>query len=131
MKNRYGEEYEFKKLSASHYVLVQDFKYIRCGGKEKQEEIEYDDLGFIDPEGGPYVAVGSMVDGKEVIKISWLLGKDINFFVKEIKMRYNEELAHFLSKQIIEEFDNLTRNSVSTTEMEKFILEFLDKRNPA
>ena len=31
------------------------------GGKEDQEGIDPNDLGFFDPSGGPFVAVGSKI----------------------------------------------------------------------
>jgi len=69
MKNRYGDEYHYEKISDNQYKFVMEgdsMKYCRFGGKEGQEGIDMNDLGMFDPSGGPYVAVGSKVYFDEI-----------------------------------------------------------------
>lgn len=61
MKNRYGDEYHWEKISDNEYKFVMEgdsMKYHRYGGKDGQESIDLNDLGMFDPSGGPYVAIG-------------------------------------------------------------------------
>jgi len=41
-------------------------KYMRYGGKDYEEGIDYNDLGMFDPSGGPYVALGSKIYWDEI-----------------------------------------------------------------
>lgn len=69
MKNRYGDEYHWEKISDNEYKFVMEgdsMKYHRYGGKDGQEGIDPNDLGMFDPSGGPYVAIGSLVEGRVV-----------------------------------------------------------------
>lgn len=70
MKNRYGDEYRFEKISDNTYTIKGDLKYWRFGGKEGQSEIDTNDLGFVDPSGGPFIAVGSKIENRTITKIS-------------------------------------------------------------
>lgn len=73
MKNRHGAEYNFVKVSDNKYrfdMAEDDMKYMRVGGKEGQEQIDMNDLGMFDPPGGPYVDIGSIVEGKKVKSIA-------------------------------------------------------------
>jgi hypothetical protein len=67
--NRYGDEYEFVKTGPDTYTIEGNLKHWRCGGKD-QESLNSNDLGFVDPSGGPFVSLGSRVEGREVIQIS-------------------------------------------------------------
>lgn len=69
MKNRYGDEYSFLKLSDNTYTIVGDLKYWRYGGREGQAQMDLSDLGFVDPSGGPFISVGSVIEGRRVSKI--------------------------------------------------------------
>ena len=69
MKNRYGDEYEFKKINANTYTITGELKYWRYGGKEGQQTIDDNDLGFVDPSGGPFIACGYIIDGRKVVRI--------------------------------------------------------------
>ena len=69
MRNRYGDEYSFEKVAENTYTIVGDLKYWRCGGKEGQAGIDDQDLGFVDPSGGPFIAVGSQINGQEIVRI--------------------------------------------------------------
>ena len=69
MKNRYGVEYTFVKYDDNLYRFNMDeehMKYMRFGGKEGQDGIDRTDLGFFDPSGGPFVAVGSKIYSDEI-----------------------------------------------------------------
>lgn len=71
--NRYRDAYRFIKQSDTRYIFSMDgnsMNYCRYGGKENQRNIDTNDLGMIDPSGGPYMAVNEMfIDGREVIRI--------------------------------------------------------------
>lgn len=70
-KNRYGDKYEFVGTdSQSRFILEGNLKYCRMGGKEGEERIDQLDLGMIDPSGGPYVDLGTLIDNKKITKIS-------------------------------------------------------------
>jgi hypothetical protein len=69
MKNRYGVEYSYVKYDDNLYRFNMDeegMKYMRVGGKEGQDGIDRTDLGFFDPSGGPFVAVGSKIYWDEI-----------------------------------------------------------------
>ncbi len=69
MKNRHGDEYTFQKVSDDTYTITGDLKYWRYGGKEGQSEMDYNDLGFVDPSGGPFISVGYKIAGRKVVSI--------------------------------------------------------------
>jgi len=72
MKNRYGHEYHWEKLNDKEYKFVMEgdsLKYCRYGPKEGQEKLDINDLGMFDPSGGPYIAIGSLVEGRIVERI--------------------------------------------------------------
>lgn len=70
MKNRYGDQYTFEKVSGNMYTIKGDLKYWRFGGKEGQEYIDDGDLGFVDPSGGPFISIGYIIEGRKVKRIS-------------------------------------------------------------
>ena len=90
MKNRYGDEYTFEKIDDNTYTINGDLKYWRFGGKEGQSDIDQNDLGFVDPSGGPFIAVGSKIEGRTITRISaktdW-----IDPFNKEYKIIFEVE----------------------------------------
>lgn len=62
MKNRYGDEYYFGRIAENRFQFVMDdLKYCRYGGKEGQDEMDFSDLGFFDPSGGPFVECGGTI----------------------------------------------------------------------
>ena len=74
MKNRYGDEYWFEEHDDNIYSIQGDLDHWRYGGKEGTEGVDTDDLGFVDPSGGPFIAVGDVVfitntDKRKVKKI--------------------------------------------------------------
>jgi hypothetical protein len=82
MKNRYGNEYEFVKINDNTYTIVGDLEYWRYGGREGQPEMDFSDLGFVDPSGGPFIAIGSLIEGRRIKKISVVANDDIYFEVE-------------------------------------------------
>ena len=70
MRNRYGDEYRFEKIDEDTYTIKGNLKYWRYGGKDGQSGIDENDLGFVDPSGGPFIAVGSKIEGRTVTRIS-------------------------------------------------------------
>ena len=70
MKNRYGTEYEFVNLGNDTYTITGDLDHWRFGGREGVEGVNMDDLGFVDPSGGPFIAVGDKIEGRKVTKIA-------------------------------------------------------------
>jgi hypothetical protein len=69
MKNRYGDEYTFEQVNADTYTIKGDLKYWRYGGKEGQDQMDFNDLGFVDPSGGPFISTGYVIKGRKVIGI--------------------------------------------------------------
>lgn len=69
MRNRYGEEYDFELIGENTYKFVGNAEYCRYGGKQYQNEINTDDLGFFDPSGGPFITEGYNINGKSVKRI--------------------------------------------------------------
>ncbi len=84
MKNRYGDEYSFEKVSDNIYTIKGDLKYWRYGGREGQAELDFSDLGFVDPSGGPFIEIGMKIDGRRVKKISVVANDDIYFEVENV-----------------------------------------------
>lgn len=82
MKNRYGDEYSFNKVSENIYTIVGDLKYWRYGGREGQAQMDFSDLGFVDPSGGPFIEVGMSIEGRKIKKISVVANDDIYFEVE-------------------------------------------------
>lgn len=69
MKNRYGDEYSFEKVNDNTYTIVGNLKYWRYGGREGQPEMDFTDLGFVDPSGGPFIQLGMMIEGRKINRI--------------------------------------------------------------
>ena len=68
-KNRYGDEYEFKLIDANTYLIEGDLKYWRYGGMEGEHSVNTDNLGMMDPSGGPYIALGMMLNGHPITRL--------------------------------------------------------------
>lgn len=69
MKNRYGDEYSFSQVNENTYTIVGDLKYWRYGGREGQERMDFNDLGFVDPSGGPFIQLGMSIEGRKIQRI--------------------------------------------------------------
>ena len=81
MKNRYGDEYTFEKVDENTYTIVGDLKYWRYGGREGQEKMDLNDLGFVDPSGGPFIELGMNIEGRKVNRIR-AVGEQLFFEVE-------------------------------------------------
>jgi hypothetical protein len=69
MKNRNGEEYFFVPVSDNTYTITGELKYWRFGGQEGQERMDFNDLGFVDPSGGPFVELGMKIGQRKITRI--------------------------------------------------------------
>lgn len=73
-KNRYGDEYHWEPYTMRNSYVFRmtgkSLEYCRFGGKEGQERLNVQDLGMFDPSGGPYVGLGTKIDGREIVRIS-------------------------------------------------------------
>ena len=69
MKNRYGDEYHFEKVDENTFTIKGDLKYWRFGGREGQPRMDFTDVGFVDPSGGPFIEVGMMIEGFKIKRI--------------------------------------------------------------
>jgi hypothetical protein len=81
MKNRYGNEYNFEKVSENVYTIVGELSYWRYGGREGQPEMDFNDLGFVDPSGGPFISLGYAIEGRKITRIR-AEGENIYFDVE-------------------------------------------------
>ncbi len=81
MKNRNGIEYSFEPVDDNTYKLVGNFHYMRFGGREGVEGIYKNDLGFADPEGGPFIGLGYEIEGHPVTRIFTVSGEGTFFEV--------------------------------------------------
>ena len=79
MRNRYGDEYMFEQVDADTYTIKGDLKYWRYGGQEGQESIDENNLGFVDPSGGPFISIGYIINGRPVKRI---IARDGEIFFK-------------------------------------------------
>jgi hypothetical protein len=82
MRNRYGDIYHFEKLSGNIYTIVGDLKYWRYGGREGQQKMDMNDIGFVDPSGGPFISIGDIIEGRRVVRIRVDSGEKIIFEVE-------------------------------------------------
>jgi hypothetical protein len=69
MKNRYGDEYSFLQVDENTYTIVGALKYWRYGGREGQSQMDFNDLGFVDPSGGPFISIGYAIEGRKIQRI--------------------------------------------------------------
>lgn len=69
MRNRNGVEYRFERVSDNTYTIKGALEYWRYGGQEGQDYVDYNNLGFVDPSGGPFIGIGSMIEGRKVVRI--------------------------------------------------------------
>ena len=72
MKNRYGKEYSFERVDDNTYKFImaeEDAMYMRVGGREGQDQINMNDLGYFDPPGGPFIGINTIIEYKRVSRI--------------------------------------------------------------
>ena len=70
--NRYRDQYIFSSLEENKYVFKMSgssMEYCRLGAKEGEQNVNPQDLGMFDPSGGPYVTLGTQINGKKIIHI--------------------------------------------------------------
>jgi hypothetical protein len=80
-KNRYGNEYYFEETAPNTYTIKGELSYWRYGGREGQNEMDFNDLGFVDPSGGPFISVGYAIEGRKVNRIR-AVGEQLFFEVE-------------------------------------------------
>lgn len=66
MKNRYCDSYQFVQIDNNTYTIEGDLKYWRYGGREYQKSVDLNDLGYVDPSGGPFISLGYQIEGRTV-----------------------------------------------------------------
>jgi hypothetical protein len=71
----------FEKVDENTYTIVGELSYWRYGGREGQNEMDFNDLGFVDPSGGPFISVGYVIEGRKVNRIR-AVGEQLFFEVK-------------------------------------------------
>lgn len=81
MRNRYGVEYHFEPVSDNTYTIEGDLDYWRYGAREGQDGMDWSDLEFVDPSGGPFISIGAKIEGREIVRI-YLKDEKIFFEVK-------------------------------------------------
>ena len=69
IKSRYGETRTFIPVNENTYRVEGELKFCRMGGKDNQPDIDMNDLGFFDPDGGPFISEGYIIGGRKVSRI--------------------------------------------------------------
>ena len=69
IKSRYGNSRSFVPVSENIYKFEGETLYSRFGGHEYAESVDTNDLGFFDPDGGPFISVGFPIGDKKVKRI--------------------------------------------------------------
>jgi hypothetical protein len=82
MRNRYGTEYVFEKTGDNTYTIKGDLKWWRYGGREGVEGVNQNNLGFVDPSGGPFISMGYEIEGRKITNIA-VNSEGIFFTVEE------------------------------------------------
>ena len=71
--NRYGDQYFWHPIDEDVYEFKMEGEsadYARLGFKVSDEEkLDYTDLSFFDPSGGPFVDYATEIDGRKVCHI--------------------------------------------------------------
>lgn len=59
------------RASAIIYILNNkaQIMFNRYGDSYQFEKIDYDNLGFVDPSGGPFIELGSKIENREITRI--------------------------------------------------------------
>jgi hypothetical protein len=72
IKNRYGDEWCWEKQENNIYKFIMtgtSMEFCRYGGIEGVSGIDKQNLGMFDPSGGPYISLGQMLEGKEIVRL--------------------------------------------------------------
>lgn len=70
--NRYYKNVYLEQISDDEYQLYgpdESFSYMRVGFNNKDGKTDYEDINFIDPDGGPFLKVGNKIDDKIITHI--------------------------------------------------------------
>ena len=67
--SRYGEKRSFVPVDEKTYRFEGNMHFCRMGGKANQQDIDSNDLGFFDPDGGPFISEGYKIGGQKVVRI--------------------------------------------------------------
>lgn len=81
MKNRYGNEYHFVKTGDNEYTIEGDLDHWRFGGREGVDGFNQNNLGYVDPSGGPFISLDYEINGRKVTNIA--INSDGIFFTVE------------------------------------------------
>lgn len=63
LHSRYGNEYSLKHIGESQYAFEGNSEYMRVGQNEDGT------INFIDPEGGPFMSIGGLIEDKTIRSI--------------------------------------------------------------
>lgn len=85
LTNRHGDRFSFELVSENTYklnpgTLLMD--YVRCGSLYGEETFNPNQLGFIDPPGGPFMEVGDYRIENKIVKRIFCEGTNIFFEVQ-------------------------------------------------
>lgn len=75
LKTRYGVKNYLAKLDDNTYLLEIETPYIGHGTTEDGKE-------YIDPSGGPFITVGDIIKGREVVSFGFIRGKGLTITFK-------------------------------------------------
>lgn len=78
--NRSGVAYKFVKTGSNTVAFDMSpdaLAYCRIGGLDGQAFVDWENLGYIDPAGGPMIGLGTVIDDRKVVKVSVLDGATI------------------------------------------------------
>lgn len=79
--NRYNDSYYWKKLNENTFQFCMQgngLEYCRVGAKE-EASLDYQDLGMFDPSGGPYISLGTKIDGQKITRLYYT---DADFYAE-------------------------------------------------
>lgn len=68
--NRYYNNVYLEQISVDEYQLhgpVEIFNYMRIGFNNDKKNIDYTDINFIDPDGGPFLSIGTKLNNNLII----------------------------------------------------------------
>ena len=88
--NRYGYGVHLEPLEEPKWLLKIDEKseYTRIGGNLP------DDIKFVDPEGGPFLSVGKIIEGKIITKIEPSIKGMYKDFILTLEDKKDEEVLY-------------------------------------
>ena len=72
IKNRYGDSWCWEKQDENTYKFIMtgtSMEFCRYGGVEGVEGLDSQNLGMFDPSGGPYISLGQMREGREIVRL--------------------------------------------------------------